>query len=744
MRRLGLLLVVALTGCINFDDARDRCIASGRCQNDATGGGLGTGGGVSTGGGTQATGGSGGGATCVLDLTNPRADADCDGLSDVHERGTTYVGGAQTDPCNDDTDDDGLIDGLEVGVATVPTVCSQRQKDADPKTMTNPTVFDTDGDGLRDGAEDLNANGMVDDTESDPLRQDTDCDGLSDKLEAQTRCTLAREPDTDFDGLLDGEEAPPDQLPLDPACDYPSLGPTAAGSRTRTNPCSADTDSDSLIDGAEDTNHDGHLNAGETDPTVANTGVNARMCVYTEHRAHSAELSLSYTRLAEVVRDSSQNLLGLSAGYGGFEEAVFVQRTTTADAVIGAVESALEAGSGSAVLEKIWLDKRNDPRGRQNRMVFWYVPNGNFQSAHQIITFTAQRLLTRAFPSTDHGEVDIPVGRLVGATATQRSNGEVLVRLVAGPANVVDARALFDTYAFVDFDDVQRVSCDYLETPNTRHSDTLLLSEPVDFSQLGSACERFAPLDPGANAFALAAFSQASRLPWTQDRSAFVASCQNLSTSTGNVLPPWSTYVNFAPNNAFPAADVRQVVVYSTFDDSQTPPTLPGAAFHSVGQSTDSQVAAFAAQTNGVAIGPLAAEYSDAVLSSLNLTLSAASGDDLKGVPRGYINCRTYTLGDTSSSVYGGIAIVDPAALKVQRACASLPNPDSLGVTATRGVAISYVYDQVVGDASFCGPTCREKTCTNGVCTCAPNCNDLCPSTLRCDLTDCTCKATAQ
>ena len=66
--------------------------------------------------------------------------------------------------------------------------------DADPGTKTDPLDPDTDNDGLLDGEEDANRNGKVDEGETDP------CD-----------------PDTDDDGLLDGE----DPRPLVPG--YPDL-----------------------------------------------------------------------------------------------------------------------------------------------------------------------------------------------------------------------------------------------------------------------------------------------------------------------------------------------------------------------------------------------------------------------------------------------------------------------------------------------------------------------------------------
>jgi len=118
-------------------------------------------------------------------------DHDGDGISDRIENATG------TDPLDDDTDNDGLLDGPGSGEDTnangivdlgetdgdgiqdgtesgliVPegldTDMTVFVPDSDPDTTTNPTNPDTDGDGLLDGEEDLNGNGAVDPGESDP------------------------------------------------------------------------------------------------------------------------------------------------------------------------------------------------------------------------------------------------------------------------------------------------------------------------------------------------------------------------------------------------------------------------------------------------------------------------------------------------------------------------------------------------------------------------------------------------
>ncbi len=75
-------------------------------------------------------------------------DRDGDGLDDEEE---ARLG---TDPDAADTDRDGVPDGVEVA------------------TGTHPADEDTDGDGVRDGVEDLDADGVVDEGETDPRDPD--------------------------------------------------------------------------------------------------------------------------------------------------------------------------------------------------------------------------------------------------------------------------------------------------------------------------------------------------------------------------------------------------------------------------------------------------------------------------------------------------------------------------------------------------------------------------------------------
>lgn len=142
-----------------------------------------------------------------LNMTNP--DVDDDGLLDGNE-----VGRYGTDPADPDTDDDGALDGVEV---------------SGPSNVTDP---DTDDDGLLDGTEleagldptspDTDGDGLSDSREfdgpTDPTDADTDGDGLDDlaEINGDTDPTSA---DTDGDGVDDGDEVDAGLDPTDPDTD---------------------------------------------------------------------------------------------------------------------------------------------------------------------------------------------------------------------------------------------------------------------------------------------------------------------------------------------------------------------------------------------------------------------------------------------------------------------------------------------------------------------------------------------
>jgi hypothetical protein len=184
-------------------------------------------------------------------------DADRDGIPDhIEDRNFNGVFDAEegeTDWQNPDTDDDGLLDGIE----------DANRDGVFGEGETDPRNPDTDDDGLLDGIEDGDRDGVHSafKGETDPRIADTDDDGLSDLIEYQSnygrdRKTDPNNPDTDADGLLDGGE------------DANQNGQLDAG---ETSPLERDTDGDGVSDGCEDINADGVVDANETDPLKLDT-----------------------------------------------------------------------------------------------------------------------------------------------------------------------------------------------------------------------------------------------------------------------------------------------------------------------------------------------------------------------------------------------------------------------------------------------------------------------------------------
>jgi hypothetical protein len=140
--------------------------------------------------------------------TDPNlADTDEDGLTDGQE-----VLETGTSPLNADTDGDGVLDGDEVAQGTDPLDgVSGTSPVEEPASVEEPIVAevptlaetsgvagDSDGDGLEDTIEA--------ELGTDPFDPDTDKDGLTDGDEYYSFQTGTRNPDTDGDGVLDGDE----------------------------------------------------------------------------------------------------------------------------------------------------------------------------------------------------------------------------------------------------------------------------------------------------------------------------------------------------------------------------------------------------------------------------------------------------------------------------------------------------------------------------------------------------------
>ncbi len=140
---------------------------------------------------------------------------------------------------------------LGVGLTYTGESCSSdRDNDGlgkceEEKLGTNPRNPDTDGDGLTDGEE-------VRVYKTNPLLADTDLDGLSDFDEVKKYKTDPLKADTDGDGLNDGEEVLKYKTnPLNADTDNDGLKDGEEVIKYNTDPTKADTDGDGLNDGAE-------------------------------------------------------------------------------------------------------------------------------------------------------------------------------------------------------------------------------------------------------------------------------------------------------------------------------------------------------------------------------------------------------------------------------------------------------------------------------------------------------------
>lgn len=168
---------------------------------------------------------------------------------------------------------DSTVDAVRVQIDVVPDPDGDDLDDEEEALLgTDPARGDTDRDGLEDGAEYL----MV---HTDPRDEDSDDDGVRDGVEPEPTGDVdgdglanALDPDADGDGLWDGTEIGLISAPMgtDPAAN--TFTPDADRAST-TDPRRADTDGDQLADGAEDTNKNGRVDLGESDPNDASSTV---------------------------------------------------------------------------------------------------------------------------------------------------------------------------------------------------------------------------------------------------------------------------------------------------------------------------------------------------------------------------------------------------------------------------------------------------------------------------------------
>ncbi len=123
---------------------------------------------------------------------------------------------------------------------------------------TDPRNPDTDGDGLKDGEE-------VKTYYTNPLLQDTDADGLTDYDEVFKYQTSPVKPDSDSDGLNDGEEVARKTDPNNSDTDNDKLLDGDEVKKYETDPMNFDTDGDGLGDGQEVLTYATNPKAKDTD-----------------------------------------------------------------------------------------------------------------------------------------------------------------------------------------------------------------------------------------------------------------------------------------------------------------------------------------------------------------------------------------------------------------------------------------------------------------------------------------------
>ena len=256
--------------------------------------------------------------------TDPNdADSDDDGAIDGNGEANPTEdsdGDGTINALDSDSDNDGLFDGTELGFdcdnpATDAAAMSCTADGDSGATKTSPIDPDTDDGGVTDGSEDVNLNGVVDAGETDPTlgngaddgdNDDDDMDGLSNGLEEEIG-TDPQDADSDDDGAIDGSEANPaddsdgdgninaldpdsdndglfDGTELGRDCSHPATDEDANNCiadedpGTQTSPIDADTDDGGVSDGDEDTNHNGQIDDGETDPNDGSDDVPMMGC----------------------------------------------------------------------------------------------------------------------------------------------------------------------------------------------------------------------------------------------------------------------------------------------------------------------------------------------------------------------------------------------------------------------------------------------------------------------------------
>ena len=206
-------------------------------------------------------------------LDNGDGDKDCNSDDDDGD------GLIDEDPDGRDSDGDGMNDEYEWRIGLDPT----------DRNGSEGAFGDKDGDGLENIAEYINpswdtscdggSNNCVvpevtDTFTCDPLGG---CTNFVAEVDGITE-TDAMDPDSDNDGLLDGQErdnkTDPTEVDTDSdnCSDWIELNASYGNPPQKSNPRLQDTDGDGLLDDEEDLNCNGEVDPGETDPTRPESG----------------------------------------------------------------------------------------------------------------------------------------------------------------------------------------------------------------------------------------------------------------------------------------------------------------------------------------------------------------------------------------------------------------------------------------------------------------------------------------
>lgn len=182
-------------------------------------------------------------------------DTDGDGMPDGWEaaNGLNATSPSNADGPNGDPDGDGLNNLMEYVNPTWTTMCGSSPcfRNGPDGVVTETTSPCNPAAGQGPGGCATYTAEVDGITSTNPQMSDTDGDGLNDSYEALTLLTDPTASDTDGDGISDGVEI------------NGAYGDPAQASDPRNN----NTDGDAFDDGEEDTNFNGVLDEGETDPT---------------------------------------------------------------------------------------------------------------------------------------------------------------------------------------------------------------------------------------------------------------------------------------------------------------------------------------------------------------------------------------------------------------------------------------------------------------------------------------------